>query len=551
MNKATGLDIPRGEEGRGVECVLDVPVRGLQGQSFQSWLVRLPVRERGMGLRSLVDTIPAAFIGSVEMSLPFFTGEEGICRILEPVIGDIQSENAGRRWGQLINSDCRTGREFSECWEMLQGEARECSVYLGEELEDELAKPVSAAGDGRVDGKTRALVTQQRERLRARVLYKALSDHPDQTARPVWAFPQFDKMSCSWLLATPSPDTYMSGPVFREAMATHLCLPSPCCRSHVGKPTGYRGELVDAFGDNVMSATLPFDTWRTRHNDIQRGIVARANEARVEVEAEVFGLFRDIIPAAVMAEGGGLETVRDRMGCVPDLRIGFPVPLSDRRPDYYPRLGRPPVAGQAAAQPAPQPPAHPVQGPPTRYLAELKVMGAGSSRYPRAEAGSSNKQVDRRARGLPADYKRKLAAIDSQYYHTAVGATGPLVQRLESMGELLCLVVGAFGEVSEDLERTIKAIAESRALYLSRESGQPVSEARAGWILGQYRRLLSCLFIRSQASCLLARMGHLGEGAKECAARRRVAMAEEERMRKEGEAFFSAHIRGRGRWRGN
>ena len=163
-----------------------------------------------------------------------------------------------------------------------------------------------------MDGKTRALVSQQREKLRARVLHKALSEHPDQTSRPVWAFPQFDKMSCSWLLATPSPDTYMSGPVFREAMATHLCLPSPCCQSLVGKPTGYRGEVVDAFGDNVMSATLPFDTWRTRHNDIQMGIVARANEARAEVEAEVFGLFRDIIPAAVMAEGGGLETVRDR-----------------------------------------------------------------------------------------------------------------------------------------------------------------------------------------------------------------------------------------------
>ena len=66
----------------------------------------------------------------------------------------------------------------------------------------------------------------------------------------------------------------MSGPVFREAMATHLCLPSPCCQSLVGKPTGYRGEVVDAFGDNVMSATMPFDMWRTRHNDIQMGIVA-------------------------------------------------------------------------------------------------------------------------------------------------------------------------------------------------------------------------------------------------------------------------------------
>ena len=119
------------------------------------------------------------------------------------------------------------------------------------------------------------------------------------------------------------------------------------------------------------------------------------------------------------------------------------------------------------------------------------------------------------------------------------------------LGEMLSLVVGAFGEVSEDLETTIKAIVKSRALFLSRETGQPVSEAKAGWILGQYRRLLSCLFIRSQASCLLARMGHLGERAKECAAWRRVAMAEEERMRKEGEAFYAAHIRGRGRWRGS
>ena len=147
MQKATGLHIPQGEEGRGVECVLDIPVRGLQGQSFQSWLVRLPVRERGMGLRSLLDTIPAAFVGSVEMSLPFFTGEEGVCKVLEPLLGDIQSENPGRRWEQLINSGCRTGREFSECWDMLQGEARDCCAYLGEELEGELAVSVAAAGD--------------------------------------------------------------------------------------------------------------------------------------------------------------------------------------------------------------------------------------------------------------------------------------------------------------------------------------------------------------------------------------------------------------------
>ena len=60
----------------------------------------------------------------------------------------------------------------------------------------------------------------------------------------------------------------------------------------------------------------------------------------------------------------------------------------------------------------------------------------------------------------------------------------------------------------------------------------PILAIKIHIILGQYRRLMSCLFIRSQASCLLARMGHLEEGAKGCAARRKVPMAEEQRTHK-------------------
>ena len=75
LEEATGLHIPRTEEGRGVECVLAPPVRGLEEQSFEAHLVRLPVRSGGLGLRSLVDTSPAAFLGSLEMALPHFGGE--------------------------------------------------------------------------------------------------------------------------------------------------------------------------------------------------------------------------------------------------------------------------------------------------------------------------------------------------------------------------------------------------------------------------------------------------------------------------------------------
>ena len=50
--------------------------------------------------------------------------------------------------------------------------------------------------------------------------------------------------------------------------------------------------VVDVFGDVVMCTSLCFDTWRIRHNDVQRALVAKAYEASVEVEAELLGLFR-------------------------------------------------------------------------------------------------------------------------------------------------------------------------------------------------------------------------------------------------------------------
>ena len=47
---------------------------------------------------------------------------------------------------------------------------------------------------------------------------------------------------------------------------------------------------------------------------------------------------------------------------------------------------------------------------------------------------------------------------------------------MEGLGSILELVVGAFGEASSDLDRTVTALAESRVLYLSRESGKPMTE---------------------------------------------------------------------------
>ena len=116
----------------GVEFVLQVPVWGMEAQSYQQWLARLPIRERSMVLRSLVDTSPAAFIRSVKMSLTFLTGEEGLCPLLEFLIGDVRAAEEASRWRIFISSGCRAGREFQDSYDLLHREAEDCCLYLGE-----------------------------------------------------------------------------------------------------------------------------------------------------------------------------------------------------------------------------------------------------------------------------------------------------------------------------------------------------------------------------------------------------------------------------------
>ena len=83
-------------------------------------------------------------------------------------------------------------------------------------------------------------------------------------------------------------------------------------------------------------------------------------------------------------------------------------------------------------------------------------------------------------------------------------------------------------------------------LFLARESGRLVTDGWRSVVLGQYRRYFSTLFVKAQAACLTARLGHLGIAAREVAGRRHDMMVQEERARREAEAFHAAYVRGRG-----
>ena len=76
-------------------------------------------------------------------------------------------------------------------------------------------------------------------------------------------------------------------------------------------------------------------------------------------------------------------------------------------------------------------------------------------------------------------------------------------QELQTFGDLQCLVVGQFVEVSKDLHDLLCRWATS---------GQPVREEPCGQFLHQLCRELSA--VRAQACCLLSCLGHMGPGGK-------------------------------------
>ena len=86
----------------------------------------------------------------------------------------------------------------------------------------------------------------------------------------------------------------------------------------------------------------------------------------------------------------------------------------------------------------------------------------------------------------------------------------------------------------------------ARALHETRLTGIPASEGNLSTIVSRYRRILSCVFLRANESCLLDRLGHLDEGARGAAARRRATVRLEELDRAEAAAHYQAYVRGRG-----
>ena len=125
------------------------------------------------------------------------------------------------------------------------------------------------------------------------------------------------------------------------------------------------------------------------------------------------------------------------------------------------------------------------------------------------------------------------------------GQIGPVQQRLAQFPPIIGLVFGAFAEASENVHELVDILAKNRLNVQSIREGRVGSGQELAGITGQIRRILSAAVVRANANCLLARMGHVGEGAEMAGNRRKWVGIEEERMRREREGWWISVRTGR------
>ena len=162
------------------------------------------------------------------------------------------------------------------------------------------------------------------------------------------------------------------------------------------------------------------------------------------------------------------------------------------------------------------------------FAGSIPQEGSRTRYTPCRQGQEATRAVDKRASELNGEYIKKARTTDQLYCGTAPGTTGPVETKLARLGNVKGIVVGAFGEGSEDLHSLIHHLAFSRVREAGPQkarSGQlRTMEAELALTTSLLRRALSVVGVKAQARLLLGRLETIGPGATAAAGRRNYAL---------------------------
>ena len=171
-------------------------------------------------------------------------------------------------------------------------------------------------------------------------------------------------------------------------------------------------------------------------------------------------------------------------------------------------------------------------------LYEMKVVSSCLTRYPR-NPRPEGRAVDNRSKLLQGEYVAKAKKADRKFGNTPIGEVGRMEQKLLNFQRVRGLVVGAFGEISEDFKLLMDVMSNQKKQELEAQTGvenrRSVTAQLASYT-SQNRQQLSLICVQAQARLLLDRLAGLGGGAGEAARRRKQTVWLEHTWYKERQA---------------
>jgi hypothetical protein len=301
----------------------------------------------------------------------------------------------------------------------------------------------------------------------------------------------------------------------------------------VGEKVG--GSNVDKFGVAVINANLPGGHWITRHNSIEQELASLCIYAGLPAECEPYGLFGHLLPQQALHQ---LQRERKHQVLRSDLRLEIPPTTVKVYQHVVPTRAPPTAAGVPTRAP---PTAAPVS---THYsgsmIAEIKVIGKGVKSHYKLGTRAA-RAVDSRASKLQQEYELKAAAMDA-----AMGEQGEGVclRRLREFPSVLDLCFGSHAEGSTGVHVLVSILAACRVRTLALRGKAP-SDHQLGLETAVIRRRLSTAAVRANQTCLLSKMGQVGEGSSLAGSRRSAQRSEEKRMELQREADWLCYTGGR------
>ena len=398
----------------------------------------LPVRHKGLGIVRAADLAPAAFVGAMELVVPRFPDHvvegrlvPGLFPHLSAATGAAFGAGEGR-WATLVNSGLPLGAAYEQAWELMRQECNSSGVFAPPAIdspEPPNLDDFSYEPDGRI--RLQRLCTRERARRRNAALVTRMEALPNDDMRRVSL--NYAGASKSLFATLPQKDTKCSQDEFPGVVAVYLGLPDPRivkvarALSADGNVPYFRDaqcmRVLDVFGNNLSLYMGEGHGRTTFHDEIQNTLFALAHAVGLPILRTPTDVFLAAIPpearerfkALMRAYLCSRNAGQARGGVVPDL--------------FEPHI---------------------------RQMFDVKTTGFKPEQY---YAGLS--AVDLKAATVPGSYRARAAGADQQYNGVAPGGgLGPVGAQMASMPEVLCISVGALGEVNRTTATFLSKLAD-------------------------------------------------------------------------------------------